>query len=77
MIISITARQHGFGRSFYKWVSGLTKIEQHLVKAGALVLFDCGRGSSNGKSGTTLRKVIYKCGKYLPRVPAKDEIAFL
>jgi len=73
---SKTAYQNGFGSAPHKSVCGQTTEERELVKAGEIVLFDCGRPAKNGSPAqqkTTLRQITYKRGYWNPRVPS-DEI---
>ncbi len=72
---SETAHQNGFGSMPHKSVCGQTKREREIVKAGGVVIFDCGRvsGGANG-TGTRLRQITYTRGYWNPRVPREEII---
>lgn len=75
IIISQTAKAHGFGSSKYKWVSGLTKTEQNHVKNGtAIVIVKNCPGHINGVSGIKFRKVIYDSFGYKHCIPNEETI---
>jgi hypothetical protein len=76
MIISKTAVQRGFGCQPYKSVSFLTYDERKAVRDGELVLFKSTR-LSGGNYGTLWRKVLYKAGRYIPRVPTDEEMELI
>jgi hypothetical protein len=66
-MFSDTGRQHGWGSDPYKWVSGLTKLERETVRNGGIVLITHGVSIHGGNP--PYRQVIYRDGRYLPRVP--------
>lgn len=76
ILYSDTATQHGFGSDPFKWVSGATKAEQAAAKRGDIVLFEQSvqRNGSFVSRRTEYRQMIYKNGRYLPRVPSADVV---
>lgn len=76
IIISNTGEGRGWGKAIWKWVSGLSKDEQEAVQEGKVVLITgCPKSGGGNGTGTTLRQVIYRGGRYLHRVPPKEVLA--
>jgi hypothetical protein len=68
--ISKTGRARGFGTMPYKWVSYLTPEEREIVRQGGIVLVTgCPPSGGGNGTGTTLRRVHYRSGRYYHRVP--------
>lgn len=75
MIISTTARSHGYGRDPYKWCSGLTPEERAAVKRGETVVYVDER-LSNGNSGHYLRRAFHNPPRgYIRMVATAAEVA--
>jgi hypothetical protein len=74
IMYSATATQHGYGTAKYKWVSGATEEERAHARRGGVVLFDDGV-PCGGNYGTTLRMMVWKDGRFVPRVPSSEIIA--
>lgn len=76
IIVSSTARQHGFGSYPYKWVSHLTPEERAHIRAGGIVVFRS--HPAGGNHGTTWRMAVCKRGgRLVPRVPPDRIVAIL
>lgn len=78
IVISQTAKAHGFGSARYKWVSGLTKEEQRHVKDNdAIVIVTHCPGHINGVSGVKYRQVSYGSYGYKHFIPNAETIKTL
>jgi hypothetical protein len=75
-IISKTAIQNGCGTDRYKSVTHLTKEEREAARTETPVYFKSAY-LSGGSHGTHWRVVLYRFGRYYPRVPAAETIAML
>jgi len=66
----------GWGSDPWKWVSGLTPAEKEFVKDGGILLVDgCPRSGGGNGTGTTLRRVVCKNGRWVHRLPDDATIA--
>jgi hypothetical protein len=77
IFFSDSASQHGFGSDPFKWVSGATKAEREAAKRGDIVLFEqrVQRNGSSASRRTEYRQMVYKNGRYVPRVPDVSVVA--
>ena len=67
-IVSTTAQQHGFGRAPFKWVSGATATERAAARVGHLVVFQVRVAVNQYRHRLEWRQMVYKHGRYVPRV---------
>jgi len=74
VMISMTGEGHGWGSDPYKWVSRLTEEERAAVRRGELVFITGCPASARGIKGVYVRKVIWKNGRYVHRVPETEEV---
>lgn len=68
--VSDTARVNGWGSDKWKWVTRLTRCEKMMVKSGKLVILEnCPPSGGGNGTGSTVRKVIYRNGRFCHRMP--------